>query len=71
LTPEQRATILPREVPDTVQLFLAGKIDQWWFRQDGKRVVFLMNVASVEEAQALLEGLPLGKAKPMEFVFDF
>jgi hypothetical protein len=28
LTPEQRKAILPREVPDTVRLFLAGKIDQ-------------------------------------------
>src|SRR5260370_23363631 len=29
LTPEQRKAILPREVPDTVRLFLAGKIDQF------------------------------------------
>jgi hypothetical protein len=49
LTPEQRKAILPREVPDTVRLFLAGKIDQWWSRQDGKGPVFLMNVTSVEE----------------------
>ena len=48
LTPEQRALILPHEVPGTVQLYLSGKIDQWWVRQDGKGVVFLMNVTSVE-----------------------
>ncbi len=69
LAPEQRASILPREVPDTVQLYLAGKIDQWWFRQDGKGVVFLMNVTSVDEARDLLEKLPLGKAKVMEFEY--
>jgi hypothetical protein len=40
LTPEQRKAILPREVPDTVRLYLAGKIDQWWYRQDGKGPVF-------------------------------
>ncbi len=67
LTPEQRKAMLPREVPDTVRLFLAGKIDQWWSRQDGKGPVFLMNVTSVEEARALLATLPLDQAKLMEF----
>ena len=69
LTPEQRKAILPREVPDTVRLFLAGKIDQWWSRQDGKGPVFLMNVTSVEEAQALLAELPLGQAGLMKHEF--
>ena len=67
LTPEQKKAILPREVPDTVRLFLAGKIDQWWSRQDGKGPVFLMNVKSVEEARALLATLPLDQARLMEF----
>jgi hypothetical protein len=67
LTAEQRATIMPREVPDTVRLYLDGKIDQWYVRQDGKGVVFLLNLTSVEEAHALLEKLPLGQAKLMEF----
>ena len=67
LTPEQRRSIMPKEVPDTVKLYLAGKIDQWYVRQDGKGVVFLLNVTSTEEAHALLEALPLGKAKLMEF----
>jgi len=67
LTPEQRKAIMPREVPDTVDLYLSGKIDQWWVRQDGKGVVFLMNVSTVGEAQDLLEKLPLGQAKLMSF----
>jgi hypothetical protein len=67
LTPEQRRGIMPKEVPDTVRLYLAGKIDQWYVRQDGKGVVFLLNVTSVEEAHTLLEQLPLGQAKLMEF----
>ncbi len=66
-TPEQRRTIMPKEVPDTVRLYLAGKIDQWYVRQDGKGVVFLLNCASVEEAHTLLEQLPLGKAGLMTF----
>jgi hypothetical protein len=67
LTPEQKKAILPKEVPDTVRLFLAGKIDQWWSRQDGKGPVFLMNVTSVEEARTLLATLPLDQARLMEF----
>ena len=67
LTPEQRKAILPREVPDTVRLFLAGKIDQWWSRQDQKGPVFLMNVTSIKEARTLLATLPLDRAKLMEF----
>ena len=67
LTAEQRKTIMPHEVPETVQLYLGGKIDQWYVRQDGKGVVFLLNVTSVEEAHAMLEALPLGKAHLMTF----
>lgn len=67
LTPDQRRTIMPKEVPDTVKLYLAGKIDQWYVRQDGKGVVFILNVTTTEEAHTLLEALPLGQAKLMEF----
>ena len=66
-TPEQVKAIFPREVPDTLQLYLDGKIEQMWARQDQKGPVFLMNVTSVAEAHALLEKLPLGQAKLMEF----
>src|SRR5260370_8840648 len=65
LTPEQRKAILPIEVPDTVRLFLAGKIDQWWSRQDGKGPVFLMNVTSVKQALALLRTLPFNYSNLM------
>lgn len=67
MTDEQRRAIMPREVPATVRLYLDGKIDQWWVREDGQGVVFLMNVGSVEEARTLLEKLPLGQAKLMTF----
>jgi hypothetical protein len=68
-TPEQIEAIFPKEVPATLKLYLAGKIDQWWARQDQKGPVFLMNVTTIEEARALLDELPLGKAKLMEFEF--
>jgi hypothetical protein len=68
-TPEQVKTIFPKEVPATLRLYLAGRIDQWWARQDQKGPVFLMNVTSVEEARAILEKLPLGQARLMEFEY--
>ena len=69
ITPEERETIMPKEVRSTVNLYLQGKIDQWWFRTDGKGVVFLLNVTSVDEAHDMLEQLPLGVAKRMTFEF--
>ncbi|NYF79039.1 hypothetical protein [Granulicella arctica] len=67
ITTEEMKTIMPNEVRDTVNLYLEGKIDQWWFRQDGNGVVFLLNVTSIEEADAILEKLPLGIVKRMKF----
>ena len=62
LTPEQRQQIMPTEVPATLKLYLNGTIEQFWFR-DQAGPVFLMNVESVEQAQAALESLPLTASK--------
>jgi hypothetical protein len=60
LTDEQRKRILPKEVPDTLRLYLDGKIDQFWLREDKPGgVVFLMNCTSVEAAKSIVEALPL------------
>ena len=67
MTAGGRKRIMPDEVSSTVRLYLSGKIDQWYVRKDRNGVVFLMNVNTVEEAHTLLEALPLGKAKLMEF----
>jgi hypothetical protein len=61
------ATIMPKEVSETVKLYLVGKIDSWYVRRDTRGVVFLMNVSTVEEAHELLEKLPLGVAGIMKF----
>ena len=66
-TSEKLAPVMQREVRDTVRLYLAGKIDQWFVRRDQRGVVFLLNVSTVAEAHELLEKLPLGEAKLMEF----
>ena len=68
-TPQQIKEIFPKEVPATLKLYLEGKIDQWWVRQSQTGAVFLMNVTSVEEAQALMEELPLGRAGLMKHEF--
>src|SRR5580658_6969900 len=68
-TPEQLKEIFPKEVPATLRLYLAGKIDQWWIRQTQTGPVFLLNVTSLEEARALMETLPLGQAGLMEHEF--
>jgi len=67
LTPEELKNLLPKEVKATVALYLDGKIDQWWVKQDNTGVVFLLNVTSPEEAGEMLEKLPLGVAKRMTF----
>ena len=65
--PEARRVIMPNEVKATINLYLAGKLDQWFVRQDGKGVVFLLNASSAEEATAMLSKLPLVQAHRMEF----
>ena len=66
-TREKIMPVMQKEVRDTVRLYLAGKLDQWFVRRDQNGVVFLLNVPTVEEARTLLEKLPLGEAKLMEF----
>jgi hypothetical protein len=65
----QFMTVMPDEVRDTVRLYLSGKIAQWYSRGDGKGVVFLINCATVEEARALTDNLPL--VKNSYATFDF
>ncbi len=59
--------VMPAEVRDTLQLYLAGKIADWYVRKDVSGVVFVLDVRSTAEAQALLDALPLGTAGLMAF----
>jgi hypothetical protein len=59
--------ILPSEVKDTVNLYLEGKIDQWYSLQDRKGVAFILNVTDPAAANEMLENLPLGQAHIMSF----
>jgi hypothetical protein len=58
LTPEKIQQHLPNEVPATLKLYLDGKVEQFWFRENAGPI-FLMNVESVEQAKATLDTLPL------------
>lgn len=65
--PAKVFAILPNEVRETVDLYLNGKIDQWYSLQDRRGVVFILNVTDPAAAQEMLEKLPLGQAHLMSF----
>lgn len=67
LTPEQRQQIMPKEVPDTLKLYLDGVIEQFWFCNDKPGVIFLMDVESVDQAKSKVDALPLTEAGFMQF----
>ena len=61
--------VMPDEVRDTVLAYLDGKIQQWFARADGRGVVFILNVHTVDEAAVVMNALPLGKAKLADFAY--
>jgi len=65
--PAKVFAILPNEVRDTVNLYLNGKIDQWYSQQERRGVVFVLNVTDPAAARDMLEKLPLGQAHLMSF----
>lgn len=60
-TREQVMAIMPAEIRATVQLYLEGKISEWYSREDGRGGVFLLNSTDVAEARSIMESLPLAK----------
>ena len=69
VTREQVMAVMPDEIRQTVQLYLNGKICEWYSRGDGRGVVFLLDTRDVAEAEAIIEGLPLAKENIMEHEF--
>ena len=63
VTREQVMTVMPAEIRQTVQLYLNGKIREWYSRGDGRGAVFLLDTRDVGEAQAIMEALPFAKQK--------
>jgi hypothetical protein len=59
--------LMPNEIRETVNLYLAGRIDQWYSLADRTGVVFVLNMTDLEAAHAMLEQLPLGEGALHEF----
>jgi hypothetical protein len=66
VTREQVMAVMPAEIRQTVQLYLDGKIREWYSRGDGRGVVLLLDTGNVAEAQAIMDGLPLAKQDLMD-----
>src|SRR5690348_8220414 len=66
VTPQQIMAVIPDEIRATVQLYLNGKIREWYSRGDGKGIVFLVEAKSEDEARTIMETLPLAKEQLMD-----
>jgi hypothetical protein len=63
---EQVMAVMPAEIRQTVQLYLSGKIREWFSRADGRGAVFLLDTQDVPEAHAIMEDLPPAKQNLMD-----
>jgi hypothetical protein len=66
VTREQVMAVMPAEIRQTLQLYLNGKIREWYSRGDGRGVVLLLDTRDIAEAQTIMEGLPLAKQNLMD-----
>jgi hypothetical protein len=66
VTRERVMAIMPAEIRATVQLYLDGRIREWYSREDGRGGVFLLNTGDVAEAQSIMESLPLAKENMLD-----
>jgi hypothetical protein len=66
VTREQVTAVMPAEIRQTVQLYLNGKIREWYSRGDGRGVIFLLDTRDVAEAHTIMDGLPLAKQNLMD-----
>jgi hypothetical protein len=66
VTRPQIMSVMPAEIRATVRLYLDGEIRQWYSKADGRSVIFVLGVRSVEQAQAIMDTLPLSKEDLMD-----
>lgn len=59
ITREQIMAVMPDEIRQTVQLYLTGKVREWYSRSDGRGAVFLLDARDDAEAHAIMDALPL------------
>ena len=61
ITRDRVMGIMPSEIWHTVQLYLSGKIRDWYSRGDGRGAIFLLDTKDVAEASEIMEDLPLAR----------
>jgi hypothetical protein len=66
VTPDEIMAVIPAEIRATVNLYLDGRIREWYSRGDGKAVIFLVDAKTEDEARAIMETLPLAKEQLMD-----
>ena len=66
VTREQVMAVMPAEVRATVQLYVNGKIREWFSRADGRGAVFLLDAKDAHEAETIMDALPLAKQNLMD-----
>ena len=66
VTREQVMAVMPAEVQATVQLYVNGKIREWFSRADGRGAVFLLDAKDAHEAETIMDALPLAKQNLMD-----
>jgi hypothetical protein len=69
VTREQATAVMPSEIRQTVQLYLNGKIREWYSRGDGRGVLLLLDSRDVAEAQTIMQGLPLAKENIVDYEY--
>jgi hypothetical protein len=63
---QQIMKVMPAEIRATVKLYLNGEIRQWYSRGDGRGVILVLDVKTVDEAHAIMDTLPLAKENLMD-----
>jgi hypothetical protein len=63
---QQIMKVMPAEIRATVKLYLDGEIRQWYSKGDGRGVILVLDVKTVDEAHAIMDTLPLAKENLME-----
>lgn len=61
ITREQIMAVMPDEIRQTVQLYLTGKVREWYSRSDGRGAVYLLDAKDDAEAHAIMDALPLAR----------
>ncbi len=54
--------LVPEEVRSVAQMYMDGKIEQWYTRGDGRGQIFFLRAKTVDEAKAIFADLPAVKA---------